>query len=55
MQTKNLPKNGRKQFLCILNANEITLYTLPDLLKENNLNLKGYYHNHFLNSAYKIY
>ena len=38
MQTENLPNNNHKKFLCYLNTN-----TYRDMLKENNLNLKGYY------------
>ena len=34
---------ARNNFYVILNTNQITLYTYPDLLKENNLNLNGYY------------
>ena len=33
--------NSHKQFYVILNINQIELYIYPDLLKENNLNLKG--------------
>ena len=45
MQIETLPHNSiaANNFYVILNTNQITLYTYPDLLKENNLNLKGYY------------
>ena len=33
MQTENLAKNNQKQFYVFLNANQIKLYTYPDLLK----------------------
>ena len=42
MQTENLLNNSRNNFYVILNANQISLYTYPDLLKENNLNLTGF-------------
>ena len=35
MQTENLENNSYKQFYVLLNANQIKLYTYPDLLKEN--------------------
>ena len=35
MQTENLVNNSYKQFYVLLNANQIKLYTYPDLLKEN--------------------
>ena len=43
MQIENLPNNSHKQLYVILNTNQITLYTYPHFVKENNLNLKGYY------------
>ena len=39
MQTQDLPKHLH----FILNTNQIKLYTYFKLLKENNLNLDGYY------------
>ena len=44
MQTENLANNSHKQFYVLLNANQIKLYTYPDLLKESPLLKK------FLNS-----
>ena len=35
MKTENLVNNSHKQFYVLLNTNQITLYTYPDLLKEN--------------------
>ena len=43
MQTENLANNSHKRFHVILNANQIKLYTYPDLLKVNNLKLNDYY------------
>ena len=40
MQTENLPNKSHKQFHVILNTNQIKLHTYPELLKENNMNLK---------------
>ena len=37
MQTENLANNSHRQFYVLLNANQIKLYTYPDLLKENPL------------------
>ena len=55
MQIENLPNNSHNHFYVILKTNQIKLYTYHDLLKENNLNLKGYYQSRYLlNSAYKI-
>ena len=45
MQTENLPKISHKQFCVIFNTNQIKLYTYPDLLRENNLNIKLYKHS----------
>ena len=42
MQTEKLLNNSHD--LIILNTNKIKLYTYPAFLKENNLNLKGYYY-----------
>ena len=42
MQTESLPNNSQKQF-CYFDTNQIKLYNSTDLLKENNLNLKGHY------------
>ena len=47
MQTENLTNNSHKQFYVLLNANQIKLYTYPDLLKEGPLLKK------FLNSESK--
>ena len=44
MQTGNLANNNHKQFYVLLNANQIKLYTYPDLLNKNHLPRK------FLNS-----
>ena len=49
MQTENLVNDNHKQFYVLLNANQITLYTYPDLLKENLLLRK------FLNSESAAY
>ena len=35
MQSENLAKNSDKQFYVLINANQIKLYSYPDLLKEN--------------------
>ena len=42
MQTENLP-NIVTNNTVIVNTNQIILNTYPDFLKENYLNLKGYY------------
>ena len=42
MQTENLPNKSHKQFHVILNTNQIKLHTYPELLKENNMNLKDF-------------
>ena len=44
METENLANNSHKQFYVLLNANQIKLYTYPDLLEESPLLKK------FLNS-----
>ena len=49
MQTENLANNSHKQFLFLLNLNQIKLYIYPDLLKENHLLRK------FLNSKSTAY
>ena len=49
MQTGNLAKDSHKQFYVLLNTNQIKLYTIPDLLKENTLLGK------FLNSELTAY
>ena len=42
--------------IVIVNTNQIILNTYPDFLKENYLNLKGYYWSwYFWNLAYKIH
>ena len=49
MQSENLAKNSDKQFYVLINANQIKLYSYPDLLKENPLLRK------FLNSESTAY
>ena len=40
--TETLSNNRHKQFYDIQNTHQIKLYTFPNLLKNNNFNLKGY-------------
>ena len=49
MQTESLVNNSHKQFSVLLNANQIKLYTYPNLLNEHPLLRK------FLNSESTVY
>ena len=51
MQTDILANNRYKKIYIILNTNQFKLYSYPDLLKENNFNLKRY----LAIPAYKIF
>ena len=51
MQTDILANNRYKKIYIILNTNQFKLYSYPDLLKENNFNLKRY----LAIPAYKVF
>ena len=52
--TEKIPKNSHKQFYVNLETYQIKTFNSPNLLKDNNFILNGYYQSKYiLNPAYK--
>ena len=55
MQTEKLPIDNQKQFYDNQGTHQINIYASPNLLKDNNFNLEGYYRSRYFLNPKKIY